>query len=939
MIPRELTRRFANGKGALFIGAGMSKGADLPDWQELVAPLRTELVLDETKSYSPEQIAGWFEVEFGRGKLMDRVSGKLLKKGRPTRCHEVLAELPVDLYFTTNFDTLLEESLGNVDVVVNDVDFSRLDAPDKKQVIKVHGDLREPGSIVFTKSDYDHYLENRPAISELIRLTLMQRTVLFLGYSFSDRNLSTILAQVGRRLGDSRRALYAVIFDASHYEKKELETKYGVTVIEPLRFPNEDKTQAVHRWLGRFAVQIDLARKGLSDSQEVVLPSQLPIHAGKLIGRQRDVDEVKHALLNFRFVIIDGGSGVGKTALTVEVARQSEFSRALHFNNQERIFARAVYVDAGGHTTWPSLHNYLLGRIAEDFGLNVVRQLDASHLDEKENRVRALLQIFRVLVIVDNGAVAVRADLVGWLSHVPEPSAAIMVSRARSSESRAIHLGGLSLDDAVAFLRERMTGAARDDTAALEHLARSMDGNPQGMKMLLGQRATPGFPAYPAETDVEGNACDRVLLHAWTHLGAQGRQLLAAAALFQSSPISETALQVAAGIGAPEQFCEALNVCKALMLLELDGDLRPGARQTGGYQLHPQTAAWARRELDSCPDELNHMYARLAAHYLVFVRTIVVRCDPPVAYWNALATQDMIEIDEEWPAISQVMSWAITHDPAFVESMLFLLVHYMDTRSLHQERIEFSRCALAVAQGRGERLKEALLRIDALGWTLIHVGRIGEARDEIHAGLELLADTGGPDTAELYALANTWLAQAACMEGGMLEAEQCIGRAIEAACEERNWIKYRVQMVAGDVHARLADYPAAIACYTRCRDLVDSYGGEEGYQMLPRLGMTYLLGEQHDLADKVLAELHQLSISDRIEAGILYARYGFAYLAAHREAQGKEILHKGALSQLEQLRAQLSRTTSSSLLHVLMDELEVRLGRIVPTWTLPGYGS
>lgn len=930
MIPRELTRRFANGKGALFIGAGMSKGARLPDWQELVAPLRDELLLDETRTYSPEQIAGWFEIEFGRKKLMEKVSGALLERGQPTKCHELLAALPADLYFTTNFDTLLEDSLGNVDVVVDDVDFSRLDAPDKKQVIKVHGDLGTPESIVFTKSDYDHYLDKRPAISELIRLTLMQRTVLFLGYSFSDRNLSTILAQVGRRLGDSRRALYAVIFDASHYEKKELETKYGVTVIEPLRFPSEDKTQAMRRWLGRFAAQIDLARNGLSESQEVVPPSPLSIHAGKLIGRQRDVNNVKRAMLNLRFVIIDGGSGVGKTALAIEVARQSEFGRALHFNDQERMFARTVYVDAGGHTAWPSLRNHLLGRIAEEFGLSVVKQLDANRLDEKDSRVRAVLQIFRVLVIVDNGAAALRADLVDWLGRVPEPSAAIMVSRSRSEESRAIHLDGLPLDDAVAFLRERVAEADRYDTVTLERLAQSVDGNPQGMKMLLGQRAMPGFPACPVSPDTYGSACEYVLLHSWNHLDTQGRQLLAAAALFQASPISETALQVAAGIAASERFDEALNVCKTLMLLEPGSDVRPVTRQMGGYQLHPQTAAWARRELDTNPDEQDRMYARLAAHYLVFVRTVVVRRDPPVAYWNALATQDMIEIDDEWPAIRQVMAWAITHDAAFVESMLFLLVHYMDTRALHQERIAFCRYALAVARDRGDRLREALLRIDALGWTLLHEGRIDEARAEIHAGLDLLDAAGGPETAELYALAQTWLAQAACMQDRMGDAEQCIGRAIAAARNEKNWIKYRVQMVAGDVHARLADYPAAIECYTECRGLVDSYGGEEGYQMLPRLGMSCLLSEQHELADKVLSELYQLSISDRIEAGILYARYGFAYLSAYREAQRKEIRHKGALSQLEQLRGQLSRATSSSLLHVLMDELERRLNTMAP---------
>ena len=83
-----------------------------------------------------------------------------------------------------------------------------------------------------------------------------------------------------------------------------------------------------------------------------------------------------------------------------------------------------------------------------------------------------------------------------------------------------------------------------------------------------------------------------------------------------------------------------------------------------------------------------------------------------------------------------------------------------------------------------------------------------------------------------------------------------------------------------------------------------------------------------DHADKVFTELHHPSLSDRIEAGRLYARYGFACLAAAREARRGTRRHDGVLSQLEQLRGQLARATSSSLVHVLMDQLRDRLKKV-----------
>ena len=251
----ELIRRFASGNGAVFVGAGLSMAAGLPSWKKLVAPLRDTLKdLPSGEEFTPEQIAGWYEIEAGRPALVDHLR-KALAQGTPSLCHRVLASLPIDLFLTTNFDTLLEQSLPDTDVIVNDADFSALDDRTKKQLIKVHGDFRDGESIVFTKSDYDHYLENRPAIADMIRLTLMQRTVLFIGYSFNDRNLTTILSQVGKRLGEMQRPLFTLLLNPNTYAVRELERRYGVYVVPLTVAPGQDAL--LHFSLPRDAVPND----------------------------------------------------------------------------------------------------------------------------------------------------------------------------------------------------------------------------------------------------------------------------------------------------------------------------------------------------------------------------------------------------------------------------------------------------------------------------------------------------------------------------------------------------------------------------------------------------------------------------------------------------------------------------------------------------------
>jgi|GEM_PF-2959237 len=233
-IPRELVEQFARGNGVIFVGAGLSQGAGLPGWADLVRELAAELEgcpLDTDY----RDIAQYYEIEHSRNRLVQKLRDRLdTLPVQPTPVHEALVKLPVSAMFTTNYDDLLEQALRATKrpfaPVVSNVDAGFWSA-DRVQLVKLHGDLNQPESIVITAEDYERFTAQRPALARLLATILQTHTVLFLGYSATDPDLRLILTQVRDESGRLARNLYTVQFDASPLTAKDLERR-GLRVVD-----------------------------------------------------------------------------------------------------------------------------------------------------------------------------------------------------------------------------------------------------------------------------------------------------------------------------------------------------------------------------------------------------------------------------------------------------------------------------------------------------------------------------------------------------------------------------------------------------------------------------------------------------------------------------------------------------------------------------------
>ncbi len=126
-----------------------------------------------------------------------------------TRNHELLAQLPINFFWTTNYDSLIEDSLRDAGHVVA-VNHSQEQLTSRSSsanvvVYKVHGDKSRPDQCILSSDDYERFTDTRGQFVELLRGALVEKTFLFLGYSLSDPNIDHILSRLRVRFGPDRR--------------------------------------------------------------------------------------------------------------------------------------------------------------------------------------------------------------------------------------------------------------------------------------------------------------------------------------------------------------------------------------------------------------------------------------------------------------------------------------------------------------------------------------------------------------------------------------------------------------------------------------------------------------------------------------------------------------------------------------------------------------
>lgn len=215
-----------NENAAVFIGAGFSKTAGFVDWKSLLKDITKELELDIDKENNLTSIAQYYVNKNGRSGINDILSNEFLQDREPGKNHKILSKIPIKTYWTTNYDSLLEDALKNegkiVDVKYCNEHLART-VPNRNVVLyKMHGDKSNPSTSVLIKDDYERYYKNYAPFITALSGDLSSKTFLFMGLSFKDPNLDYILSRMRVEYGEKcLKQHYAIFREISNVDYQD----------------------------------------------------------------------------------------------------------------------------------------------------------------------------------------------------------------------------------------------------------------------------------------------------------------------------------------------------------------------------------------------------------------------------------------------------------------------------------------------------------------------------------------------------------------------------------------------------------------------------------------------------------------------------------------------------------------------------------------------
>lgn len=109
---------------------------------------------------------------------------------------EKLSTVRTHAVITTNYDSILEDSLPDMEVYVGQqsVLFSATQAVG--EIYKIHGSIADPTSLVLTDEDYEEYWVKNPYLIAKILTLFVEHPIILIGYSLSDAHIQRLLGNL-----------------------------------------------------------------------------------------------------------------------------------------------------------------------------------------------------------------------------------------------------------------------------------------------------------------------------------------------------------------------------------------------------------------------------------------------------------------------------------------------------------------------------------------------------------------------------------------------------------------------------------------------------------------------------------------------------------------------------------------------------------------------
>lgn len=213
-----LLRRIRKGECTPFLGAGACAGV-LPTASEIAGEWASRFEYPLSDSQDLVSVAQFLAVEFRDARfpkelIKEKCEAVSPNFALPDEIHSVLAELPLPMYITTNYDNYMTQALTlnklgkkpeqelcrwNEKIIKQPSIFEKepdfVASPERPVVFHFHGHTAITESMVLTEDDYLDFLlslAQDSSILKRIEQAFMETSLLFLGYRLADWNFRVV---------------------------------------------------------------------------------------------------------------------------------------------------------------------------------------------------------------------------------------------------------------------------------------------------------------------------------------------------------------------------------------------------------------------------------------------------------------------------------------------------------------------------------------------------------------------------------------------------------------------------------------------------------------------------------------------------------------------------------------------------------------------------
>ena len=242
-------------RAAVMVGAGVSLNAipspsahiRFPTWKQLswamfdeiypVIPGETEAQdskrLELFNSKGPLRLASEYEAAFGPQSLQAFLREKIPDATHePGDIHRLLLRLPWKDVFTTNYDTLLEQTEFTEKAYQTVTKTSDLALARSPRIIKLHGSFPSQTPFIITEEHYRTYPKCYASFVNTVRQSLLENALVLIGFSGDDPNFLEWTGWIRDELGDQHAPIYLIGPSPLSQVDRSLLAQRGVTPID-----------------------------------------------------------------------------------------------------------------------------------------------------------------------------------------------------------------------------------------------------------------------------------------------------------------------------------------------------------------------------------------------------------------------------------------------------------------------------------------------------------------------------------------------------------------------------------------------------------------------------------------------------------------------------------------------------------------------------------